>query len=126
MNEGKSASEAKALALGDTMMSMGQSFLGGALAGGLTAGSIGSVSLARANSQYAKIGNDVMQEGGTDTLMQLGNEMAPDNANIQYDLSAIEKQQKKSYNKELKTQQKTAWQMQKQKRTNTRNRRKNK
>lgn len=108
MNEGKSASEAKALALGDTMMSMGQSFLGGALAGGLTAGSIGSVSLARANSQYEKIGNEVMQEGGTDTLMQLGNEMAPDNANIQYDLSAIEKQQKKSYNKELKTQQKTA------------------
>lgn len=108
MNEGKSASEAKAMALGDTMMSMGQSFLGGALAGGLTAGGLGSVSLARANSQYAKIGNEVMKEGGTDTLMQLGNDLGKDNANIQYDLSAIEKQQKKAYNKELKMQQKTA------------------
>ncbi len=105
MAEGKTAAEARSLAMVDTMKQMGLSFAGGALSGGLIAGVGGGINLMSANSQYSKAGNKIINNGNVDSVMQLADEIVKNqhNEDIEYDLGAIEKYQKGIENKTFRT-----------------------
>lgn len=105
MAEGKTAAEARSLAMVDTMKQMGLSFAGGALSGGLVSGVGGGINLMSANSQYSRAGNEIINNGNVDSVMQLADEIVKNqhNEDVAYDLDAIEKYQKGIENKTFRT-----------------------
>ena len=105
MADGKTAAEARSLAMVDTMKQMGLSFAGGALSGGLVSGVGGGINLMSANSQYSRAGNEIINNGNVDSVMQLADEIVKNqhDEDISYDLGAIEKYQKGIENKAFRT-----------------------
>ena len=95
MQNGMSASEASAKVFAETAANMGLSFLGGAISGGGMTAVGGGIGLARANSEYSNIGENVMShEGSVDTVMEFAKELVAQDDAVANDVKKVE--QKKS------------------------------